>query len=427
MDIVCILPEFVELECPEKGIRTLKEGGFDHILLDLAMGCPPGELERLGKSKEKEEKETEERILVSEQPARLSESVTMLLNHCRKQQIRIPVARAPYLVRHTKRGDLTELLSELANESIKVCGQAGCGMLIVNPVFAGVQRGTEWEINREYYLGLVDKARENNVTILLENQCRYANGHLVRGICADADEAAAWVDRLNEEAGEKRFGFCMDVGVCTLCGQGGQEFARTLGSRIKAVILRDCDGYHEAAMLPFTCVGAGQSQTDWPGLICGLREIGFDGVLAMDFGNTMAAYSHLFRPKLLQLARMTADYFKWQISLEAVLKKYDKRVIFGAGNMCRNYMKYYGKEFPPLFTCDNDKNRWGEWFEGLEIRPPEALKELAPDCAVIICNIYYKEIEKQLHQMRICNPIEYFNDEYMPNRDDAALEGRKTE
>ena len=30
-------------------------------------------------------------------------------------------------------------------------------------------------------------------------------------------------------------------------------------------------------------------------------------------------------------------------------------------------------------------------------------------------NIYYQEIEEQLRNMQISNPIEYFNDEYMPS------------
>lgn len=68
-----------------------------------------------------------------------------------------------------------------------------------------------------------------------------------------------------------------------------------------------------------------------------------------------------------------------------------------------------------MFTCDNDSTRWGERFAGLEIRPPEALKDLAPDCAIFICNIYYTEIEQQLRKMGVTNPIERFNDEYMPS------------
>lgn len=413
MDLVCVPPGFVELECPKKGILTLKDGGFNNILLDLARCCPPDELERFDRHPKMKEKEIGEQIPVSMQPDKLSENIKMLLNQCREQQMHIPIARAPHLAWNTKRSDLTVLLSQLAEESIKICGQAGCGLLIVRPIFAGIQHGVKWEVNRKYYLGLADIAGDNNVIILLENQCRDVGGHLVQGICANAEEAAVWVDRLNEDAGEKRFGFCMNTGVCTLCGQGMQEFAKTLGNRIEAVILRDCDGHHEASMLPFTCVCDGQLQTDWLGLIRGLREICFDGTLVMDFGSTIDIYSHLFRTQVLQLAKMTTDYFEWQIGMKKVLKKYDKRVVFGAGNMCRNYMRCYGNEFPPLFVCDNDKKRWGKWFEGLEIKPPEALRELELDCAIFICNIYYKEIEEQLHQMGICNPIEYFNDEYM--------------
>ncbi|MCM1038065.1 MAG: hypothetical protein NC434_01995 [Ruminococcus sp.] len=418
MNITCTPTGIIGLEHPKKGILTLKKSGFSNILLDLTMSCPSSELENLGKPEKTKKKENEikkEKILVSRQPERLSESINPLLSQCQEQQMHISIARAPYLPYNTKRIGLTALLSKLAKESIKACGLAGCKQLIVQPLFAGILQEDEWEVNRGYYLDLVDIAREYNVTILLANQCRDFNGHLLRGICADAEEAAVWIDGLNKEAGEERFAFCMDVGICTLCGQDTQEFVMTLGNRIKAVIIRDCDGYHETSMLPFTCVDQGQSQTNWLNLIRGLREICFDGTLVMDFSSTIETLSHLFRPQIIQLAKTIADYFKWQIGMKTVMQKYDKRVLFGAGNMCRNYMKCYGEEFPPLFTCDNNADRWGDCFEGLEIRPPEALKELPPDCAVFICNVYYREIEEQLRQMGICNPIEYFNDEYMPS------------
>ena len=415
MDVICAPLGFIGLERPQKGILTIKEGGFDEILFDMAMGCPAGELENFGKTRKIKEKEKKERIMISEHPEQLADMFRPLLEQCGKHRIVMPIARAPYLFRDTDRDDLEGLLSSLTKESIKVCGQAGCQYLIVKPLFAGIVHHDEWEVNRKYYLDFADTAKENNVTILLENECRDINGHLVRGICSDVDEAIAWIDRLNDEVGEERFGFCMDVGACSLCGQDMQDFAISLGERIKAVILRDCDGHNETSMLPFTSVDRGQPKTDWLGLIRGLREICFDGALIMDFRCTAVAFSPLIRSQILPLAKTITDYFKWQISMKTVLKKYDKRVLFGAGNMCRNYMKCYGEEFPPLFTCDNNKNRWGEQFAGLEIKPPEALKELDADCAIFICNIYYKEIEEQLRQMGLCNPIEYFNDEYMPS------------
>ncbi len=265
-----------------------------------------------------------------------------------------------------------------------------------------------WERNHDFYSGIAKEAQKCNVRILLKNRYKIIGGHLVRGVCAEPFEAAEWVDRLNAEAGADTFGFCMDAGICNLCGNDMYEFAAMLGRRIKAVIVRDSDGHNDMAMLPFSL-----AQTDWTGLIRGLREIGYDDELIVNFSGTANAFSPLLRPTLFRLGKETGDYFRWQIQLEQNLKKYGSIVLFGAGNMCRNYMKCYGEKYPPLFTCDNNPRLWGISFCGLEVKNPEALKELPEDCGVYICNVYYREIESQLKEMGVRN-IEYFNDEYMP-------------
>jgi sugar phosphate isomerase/epimerase len=390
----------------------MSQAGFDQAMLDFAMFCSEYELEGVGKRKKKGT--SPKRLLVSEHPGKLYDKIKPVMDRCIQERISLSVARAPYLCRDTRREDLGELVTRLTEECIRICGKTGCTSLIVRPLFVGIRRRDEWETNRKYYLHFLELARENNVTILLENQCRDRNGHLVRGVCADGREAARWVDRLNEEAGEERFGFCMDIGACSLCGQDMREFALLLGDRIRAVILRECDGHTECSRLPFTCAVGGQSQTDWLGLIRGLRETGFDGQLILDFSDTAGAFSPILRPGLMKLARSTAEYFGWQVGLENLLKKYPAIVLFGAGNMCRNYMKCYGEKYTPLFTCDNNQALWGTMFCGLEVKPPESLKELPKDCVIFICNIYYREIERQLRSMGIRNPIEFFNDEYMP-------------
>lgn len=250
---------------------------------------------------------------------------------------------------------------------------------------------------------------------LIQNSHRKFNGNYLRGDDSDPVEVAAKIDRMNEEAGKEAYGFCLDVGVCNLCGQNMYDFVMTLGHRLKAVILRDNDGNSDDHLLPFSCAHQGQSRTDWLNLIRGLRELEFDGDLIMSIGDSVAAASVTLRPAVLELAYKQAQYFQWQIQMTRVMKKYKSRVLFGAGNMCRNYMKCYGQEFPPLFTCDNNESRWGETFEGLEIRSPEELKNLSPDCAIFICIMYYDDIEKQLRNMGIANPIERFNDEFMPS------------
>lgn len=280
-------------------------------------------------------------------------------------------------------------------------------------------KSESWAENKTYYLDRLNEiksigAESQTSLILLQNLCKEISGHYVRGVCSDAREAARWIDDLNEEAGTQVFGFCLDIGALNLCGQNPYEFIHTLGSRIKAVIICENDGQHDYAQLPFTSVANGQSQTDWLGVIRGLREIEFDGALIMDFRDTVSAFSPLLRPQFMSFAKDIAEYLKWQVEIETVLKKHASRVLFGAGNMCRNYMKTYGKQYPPRFTCDNNKNLWGSEFCGLEVKSPECLKELPSDCAIYICNVYYREIEQQLREMGIQNEIEYFNDEYMP-------------
>ena len=249
---------------------------------------------------------------------------------------------------------------------------------------------------------------------MLESLYRVHNGCIVRDICVDAHDAVAWIDELNALAGCEIFGFHMDVGTCSFLGQNMHDFAVILGSHIKAVTVRDSDGTTDTALLPFTAVCGGKPRTDWLNLIRGLRAINFDGVLIMNFSGMAGAMSPLLKPAFMQFAKKVADFIAWQIGMENILRRYGKRVLFGAGNMCRAYMKCYGEEYPPLFTCDNNPAKHGTEFCGLTVKNPEELKNLPKDCAILICNVYYREIEEQLKAMGIKNPVAFFNDEYMP-------------
>ncbi len=412
MNILCAPAGIVSGEYPRQGTADLARAGFSDLLLDFAaFSCSPGELEYFGRKR----KIPPRRPPVSENPSLLAERTRAFLDTARAHRLRTSVARAPFLPENTKRDDLGGLLETLAAESIRAAGQAGCDFLIVKPCFAGRRRDDDGEINRAVFRRLTPLAKESGVTLLLTNQCRDMNGHLMRGLGADAEEAAAWIDRLNEAAGEERFGFAMDLGVTNLCGQNAHDFIHALGRRLKAVILSDNDGSRAASLLPFTAAFQGQSQVDWLNLFRGLRAIRFDGALILQMNDTASAFSPILRPALLALAKATADYVGWQADMENLLRKYPSRVLFGAGNMCRAYMKCYGEAYPPLFTCDNNPKTWGTEFCGLAVKPPESLRELPADTAVFICNVYYREIEEQLGAMGLKNPIEYFSDEYMPS------------
>lgn len=405
----------VEASHPRQGIQDIATAGIGEILLDFSLYCSPHDLER-GDRKNR---------MIAKSEA-MYDCVRPLIDQATSANLFFSVALAPHLPRDTDREELNGRYIRLVKESIGVCGKTGCRYLVVRPLFAGIPDEDLWKVNREFYLSLSASAQKQGVMILLENQCRNINGHLVRGICSDGREAAQWVDRLNKEAGELCFGFSMDVGTCSLCGQNMYEFSLALGDRLNVVILRDSDGNREKSMLPFTCVNEGQPQTDWLNLLRGLRQIGFSGKLVVNLKDTASACPPMLRPELLRLTKSVGDYIGWQIGIEGVLKRYPSRVLFGAGNMCRNYMKCYGEQYPPLYTCDNNQDLWGTVFCGLEVKSPESLRELPEGCAIFICNIYYREIEQQLRKMGIQNPVEFFNDEYMPTFYFDRLENRTT-
>lgn len=418
MKLVCAPGGIVDGNRPGQGIMDIAGAGFQGLVCDMALFCGSGELENAGREKKtgrEQERPDPRQAFWYEKPEEFYGYMEPMLEKCGRNGLTFPAVSVPRLDADTKRTDLNGLLFRFAKEGIGICARIGCRFLLVPPLFAGIPREELWNVNRNYYLSLAETAEGADVVILLQNLCGSINGHLVRGVCSCAREAAEWVDQLNREAGGERFGFCMDVGTCNLCGQNMYDFTKELQGRLKAVILRDNDGNYDGAMFPFTAVRRGTFRTDWLNLIRGLRDICFDGMLILNMHDTAGAVSPVLRPGLMGFARSVMEYFQWQIQLERVLQKYSSRVLFGAGNMCRNYMKCYGEKYPPLYTCDNDRTLWGETFCGLCVKSPEALKELPPETAVFICNIYYREIEKQLRGMGIPNPIEYFNDEYMPS------------
>lgn len=412
MNIGC--QSIINPERPVQGLIDLRRAEFESILLGISAHFP--QVRAINDIKGGgydilHDRSREEWLQKRYSLETIGDRYGVLINKCKENHIRISAISVPCIPhKESEEKNYTDFIGECALEGIRLCRKAGCRYIEIPPLQAG--HGKAWEVNREFYLMLAKTAKKCNVKILLKNQCRESGGRLVRGNCAEAFQAVEWIDWLNSEFGEDIFGLCLDIGVCSLCGNNIHEYILALDNRIKMVILRDCTGQRDRAFLPFTSADSG---TDWLGMLRGLRDIDFDGELIIDFSDSMRAFSPLLRPALYNLARETLKYFEWQIKLEQNMKKYQRIVLFGAGNMCRNYMKNYGEKYPPEFTCDNNSKLWGTKFCGLEVKSPEVLKELPEDCGIFICNIYYREIEEQLREMGIDKNIEYFNDEYMPS------------
>lgn len=402
---ICSTNWVAEVRRPRNGLNKFRQAGFAEFVLDFNMFT-------WGFASEKNRAETERHWRGWMQD---------YMEETRRQGLKSVIAVAPHFVKEQKIPNMEALRSELVKECIKFAGECGIRYIIVRP-FEGNSFEENISINRDFYLSLVEAAKRAGVNILPVNALRSHNGHFLRGFCSEPSQAVAFVDALNETIGAEVFGFCLDTGICNMVGSNMFDFVTALDNRLKALFVYENDGVHYNRLMPFFAANGAGSQFDWLSLIRGLRAVRFDGPAILDFSTNLSAVSSLLRPYVLEFAYKVAKYLEWQVGMEATLDKYSSRVLFGAGNMCRAYMKCYGEKYPPLYTCDNNSGVWGNEFCGLIIHNPEDLKSLPEDCAVFICNVYYDEIEQQLREMGIKNPIERFNDEFMPSFHFTRLE-----
>ncbi len=401
MNVCC--PNIMDPKRPAQGMVDLKKAGFENILLYPSVRYPS-----------KDDTPEDEKKIREYAPESILERYGVLVRECGKNGIGIPLMGVSHVYTEPDRPDNAGLLEKATIETMELCREAGCRKLIIYPLYRNTGEEEEFNVNYCYYLRIAEKARKYGICLLLTNQLKVIGGHMVRGMFSEPGRVVEYIDRLNREMGSEVFGFCLDTAVCDICGNDMNTFVTALGDRIKAVMLSDSDKRGSGGIIPFTSSQGDMMHADWLGLIRGLRTTSFNGEMVVNFNATRRAFPPLLKFEIIRLSRIIGEYFKWQVELEHNIKKYDKRVLFGAGNMCRNYMKCYGEKYPPLFTCDNNSKLWGTTFEGLEVKNPEELKNLPKNCCVFICNIYYREIEAQLRGMGIEN-IEYFNDEYMPS------------
>jgi len=398
-----------------KAFKDYIEVGFSHALLDVSSYCMPEALENREEIYDKWFRGKSNEFFLPKEPEKTLEVLSFFVEECKRNGISNCIARAPFFPWDSKRKDSQKVLYRLTIETIRACVLAGSKYVIIYPQYLDIRSEVEYQKCFEWYASYIEELKKAKITALIPNvPCVSHDGRYKRGFFSDGHELNKLINQLNQKADQEMFGLCLDIGVCQLLGQNVFEFVTLINKRIKAVMFRENDGIYNVSWIPFMTSYNGGGRQDWDAVIRGLREIKFDGPLMLSFGDSDRAVTHLLRKQLLSLEKNMGDYFVWQISMEKVIQKYSNRVLFGAGNMCRNYMKYYGEKYPPLFTCDNNSSLWGSTVCGLVIQNPKSLKELPEECAIFVCNIYYREIEAQLRDMGIRNPIEYFSDEYLP-------------
>ena len=208
-------------------------------------------------------------------------------------------------------GEYNDYLMEALRRIIAGCRYIGCSRLVIHPFFFPydhqMDKKTEWEMNIEKYASLMDIARENDVTICLENMFGRYRGKIYAAICSDLEEACRYVDTLNDLAGERRFAFCLDTGHLLLLGLDVKNAILKLGNRIETLHVHDNNGIGDQHLAPYMGI------LDWGRFTEGLSEIGYRKPLSFETFNAMNVFDRELAPDLLSLIAKTGRMFARRI------------------------------------------------------------------------------------------------------------------
>ena len=215
---------------------------------------------------------------------------------CEQYDVEISQIHAPFPVYFEDDAKLTDYSLSFIEKMIAASAYLSCKQFVLHPHQDAwhPHQNEKWiKMNIEMYSRLIPKAKEYGVTICLENLQCVENDEIIGGICADPDETCYLIDTLNTIAGEKVFGFCLDIGHLNSCGLDLYSFMIKVGDRITALHIHDNDGKSDAHLIPYSQVKDQWGEhlaLDWESFIKGLKNINYKGCLSFE---TFRAFHHL--------------------------------------------------------------------------------------------------------------------------------------
>lgn len=164
--------------------------------------------------------------------------------------------------------------------SMEFASLLGAKIIVVHPIVCLPQIDQK-AYNLEFFRSLAPLCRQLHIRVALENMwgTDRRRGCIVSNVCSLGRELAEYVDALGEytdEAGERYFTACLDVGHSAIVGEEPADAVRALGSRLGTVHIHDNDYREDSHMLPFT------GELDWKSLMEALKNVDYRGPLNLE-------------------------------------------------------------------------------------------------------------------------------------------------
>lgn len=286
---------------PQASLEYINSCGFDAVDFNLATYLSISKLEKEGIYPTLFDKSLEE-LYAHFAPLKLAVERT---------GVTIGQIHAPYPAYFAGREDLNAYMREVLDKCFAICAYLDCPAIVVHPI-GGEDLAHEWELSLTHYRELIPLVKKHKgVMICLENLFnRHEKIRISGGRLSNPAVARRMLDQLNEEAGEHRFGFCMDVGHTNLTHNDVKEFIREMGDRITNLHIHDNNGTDDLHVVPYTCMLTKQVHVcDWKGFAEGLREIGYRGVLSFETDRIFSTYPAAVHTEVLKLISAIGRYW----------------------------------------------------------------------------------------------------------------------
>lgn len=230
-----------------------------------------------------------------------------------KYGVAISQVHAPFPSWVHEREDINARMMEILPKAIAATEYMESKYVVVHPPFPAqttVNKTVEeeWEMCKQLYVPLIPYLKKHKVMCLLENMfSRGVEGVRYAAVCSDFQEAARWIDQLNELAGEECFGFCFDVGHCYLARQNVYRAVHIMGHRLHALHMQDNAGHLDQHIAPYT------GEVDWAGFLQALREVNYQDDLNFEAGKAISKYPREMADVCVLMLARTGQYFREQL------------------------------------------------------------------------------------------------------------------
>lgn len=290
----------------DAGFAALKEAGFEAI--EFAIDPVDLTWDEICAGKESAMFTDENLAKIAKELKEASAKYGIALDQCH--------APAPVYVSGKPEG--TAQVRKNVAKVLDFCGECGFKHVVIHPSFDGSARFPklthEDEIaeNISYYSSIIPLLKKNNLICCLENMFGqdWKTKKIYTACCSDMRDSVYYIDTLNEMAGEKRFGFCLDIGHLLLLGLDAMNAMVTLGDRMVAFHIHDNDGVNDLHIEPFSGL------TNWQRFVKGVRTVGYKGNLNFELGGSWTKFPPELIPAMLRLVAEEGKYFRNKILAE---------------------------------------------------------------------------------------------------------------